>query len=60
MAGLEEGNVTYILLKQLLAVTVLYGLAINNSLLFYMLSVTSVCLVYQYMFHCGINVSSVP
>jgi hypothetical protein len=44
MAGLEEGNVTYILLKQLLAVTVLYGgLAINNSPLFYMFSVTSVC-----------------
>lgn len=35
MAGLEEGTVTYILLKQLLAVTILYGgLAINN-LLFY-------------------------
>jgi hypothetical protein len=61
MAGLEEGNVTYILLKQLLAVTILCGgLAINNNLLFYIFSVTSVCQVDQFMLHCGINISSVP
>jgi hypothetical protein len=62
MAGFEEeGNVTCILLKQLLAVTVLCGgLAINKNLFSYMFPVTSVCQVHQYMLHCGINISSVP
>jgi hypothetical protein len=59
MADLEEGNITYILVKQLAAVIILCdGLAINKNLLFYLCKFYLPSLLV--LLHCGINVTSVP
>jgi hypothetical protein len=54
----EEGNITYILVKQLAAVTVLCGgPAINKNLLFYLYKFYLPSLLV--LLHCDINVTSV-